>query len=224
VRIVFVGAGEFTVVAARDLILRGHEVVVIEADRARIDELADALDCSFVHGDGTRPALLREIDPRRGDVLVCATDDDRANVLASVVGRHLGFPRIVTTVREAELEVVCAELGFTEVVVPSRSVGSVLRDAALGVPGADPARALRHGAHLASFVVPDDLVGTALPALELPDGARALWLYRQERIVPTEAELCLEAGDEVVVLTHETRAAELAARFGPRPAAEPPTG
>ena len=84
-RVVFVGAGNLSVRTARSLIAHGHEVVIVEADPARIESLTDALDCGFLCGDGSRPAILREADPSATDVLLCLTGNDQTNIIASLV-------------------------------------------------------------------------------------------------------------------------------------------
>jgi hypothetical protein len=49
--------------AARILTERGHELVIIDADREKLDALGEGLDIGLLHGDGTRPELLRDADP-----------------------------------------------------------------------------------------------------------------------------------------------------------------
>ena len=96
-RTVFIGASEVGIETAKALLKKGHEVVIIETDKAKIDELSGELDCSFLHGDGSRPAVLREVNPEQTDMLFCLTDSDQANVIASLVGRSLAFkylPRV----------------------------------------------------------------------------------------------------------------------------------
>lgn len=214
-RIVFIGASEFGVVAARQLITAGHEVVIVEVSRARIDELTDHLDCSFVHGDGTRSDILREAGAGKADVLVCATDDDRTNVLASVVGRHLGFPRVVTIVEDIELESLGIELGLDQVVVPCRSVGAELRDAALGVPNIDTSSVLRDGLRLFPVAIGEHLAGRTAAEVTLPNSARALWAYRGARVVLIDPDTQFEIGDEVIVVGSTADAAGIASRFAP---------
>ena len=92
-RVVFIGAGVLSVATARYLLKRGNEVVIIERDKSRIDELSQELDCGFLHGDGSKPALLREADPDHTHTLFCLTNSDQANIIASLVGRSLGFER-----------------------------------------------------------------------------------------------------------------------------------
>ncbi|MBU0682091.1 MAG: NAD-binding protein, partial [Proteobacteria bacterium] len=62
-RTVFVGAGKMSVETAKTLIKKGHEVVIIETDKAKIDELSKEMDCSFLQGDGSQPKILREVNP-----------------------------------------------------------------------------------------------------------------------------------------------------------------
>ena len=95
----FVGASQLTLMTAELLIDRGHEVVIIEADRERMDEIGDRLDCSYLHGDGSRPQVLAEVGPEQTDVLFCLTKNDESNILAALVGRSLGFAKVVPSIR-----------------------------------------------------------------------------------------------------------------------------
>ena len=72
-RAVFIGANSLTVMTARVLLNRGVEVVIIERDKELIDGLTGELDAGFVHGDGSKPAILRETDPQHTDFLFCLT-------------------------------------------------------------------------------------------------------------------------------------------------------
>jgi trk system potassium uptake protein TrkA len=127
-RAVFIGAGSLAVVTAKLIRERGEEVVIIEQDKERIDSLAEHIDCGFLHGDGSKPAMLREADPEHTDVLFALTGNDQANILASLVGRSLGFKRVVTKIEDVELEHICKELGLEDVIVPSRTVGRFLAE------------------------------------------------------------------------------------------------
>ncbi|MGA8005025.1 MAG: NAD-binding protein [Burkholderiales bacterium] len=127
-RAVFIGAGSLAVVTAKLIRERGEEVVIIEQDKERIDSLAEQIDCGFLHGDGSKPAMLREADPEHTDVLFALTGNDQANILASLVARSLGFKRVVTKIEDVELEHICKELGLEDVIVPSRTVGRFLAE------------------------------------------------------------------------------------------------
>jgi trk system potassium uptake protein TrkA len=127
-RVVFIGASSLAVLTAKLMRERGDEVVIIEHDKDHIDALTEELDCGFLHGDGSKPAILREADPNGTDVLFALTDNDQANILASLVGRSLGFKRVVTKIQDAELEHICKELGLEDIIVPSRTIGRFLAE------------------------------------------------------------------------------------------------
>jgi trk system potassium uptake protein TrkA len=127
-RTVFIGAGEVSIETAKALVKKGHEVIIIETDKAKIDELSEEMDCSFLQGDGSRPDILREVNPEQTDFLFCLTDSDQANVIASLVGRSLGFKRVVTSIRDEQFEVICHELGLKDTIIPSRTISRYLED------------------------------------------------------------------------------------------------
>ena len=79
-RYVFIGASALAVATARLLADRGHEVIVIERDKAVIDGLAEHLDCGFLHADGSKPAVLEEVNAADVDMLFCLTSSDQAKL------------------------------------------------------------------------------------------------------------------------------------------------
>jgi len=60
-RAIFVGASPLTVMLAVRLLKAGHDVVIIEEDEERISTLSETLDCGFIHGNGSRPAVVAEL-------------------------------------------------------------------------------------------------------------------------------------------------------------------
>jgi len=212
-RFVFVGSGTLAVLTGRMLAERGHEVVVIERDSAAIEALEDELDAGFIHGDGTRPAILREADPQATDLLFCLTRDDQANIIASLVARSLGYRRVVTKIEDPELEHICVELGLAESLVPMHAVGCYLADMAEGQNVFELSRMLRGEARLFAFRV-GEAQAVPLRDLGLPHAARVVCVYREDsELLFAEPDLRLKPGDEVVVLTRAGGLKALRERF-----------
>jgi len=207
-RVVFIGTGVLAMATARYLLKRGHEVVIIERDKELIQELSLELDCGFLHGDGSKPAILREADPEHTDTLFCLTDSDQANIIASLVGRSLGFKRVVTKIDDAEFEHICLELGLEDTIIPARTVAGHLADICEGRDPLELSTMIRDEARAHSFVVREDQAGL-LARLKLPEQTRVICIYRDDRLIFPESETVLEAGDEVVLLTHRDRLTEL---------------
>ena len=108
--ITILGASRFGVATVQHLIDEGHEVVLIDSDRSRLDNLADELDCGMVCGDGTLPSTLRDAYGDGSDALVALTNEDDVNILAAVVGRAIGFGRVIPQIVRPELLTVVEEL------------------------------------------------------------------------------------------------------------------
>jgi trk system potassium uptake protein len=213
-RFVFVGSGSLAVLTGRMLAGRGHEVVILERDRAMIDALQEELDVGFIHGDGTRPAILREADPDATDLLFCLTHDDQANIIASLVARSLGYRRVVTKIEDPELEHICVELGLANSLVPMHTVGRYLADMAEGQDIIEISDILRGEARIYSFRVKEE---QAVPVadLDLPSAARAICIYRNgEDFLFAEPDTRLRVDDEVVILARGGALKTLRERFG----------
>jgi trk system potassium uptake protein TrkA len=211
-RAVFLGAGSLTLNTARGLLKHGREVVLIERDKEVIEALSEELDCGFIHGDGSRPVILREADPQRTDVLYCLTNQDQTNIIASLVGRSLGFRRVVTKIDDPELEHICLELGLEDTIIPSRTIGIHLADLFEGRDPWEFSTMIRDDARVFSFVSRADQAGP-LSAIDLPTQTRVVCLYRDGELLIPDADTRLKGEDEVVLITHRDNLESLVERF-----------
>ena len=135
-RIVFSGAGPLAVTAARALI-KDHEIIIIEIDKNKIDELSEEMDCSFLHGDATTPGILKEVNPKTCDFLFCLCNDDQTNIITSLLGRSLGFKRVVTNIEQPELEQMCREIGLEDIIIPVQATSHHLENMINGMDEID---------------------------------------------------------------------------------------
>jgi trk system potassium uptake protein TrkA len=209
-----VGAGQVTDRTPEQLIKRGHEVIIIENNADKIDELSDLLDCSFLKGDGSKPAILREVGPDQTDVLFCLSDSDQANLISSLVGRSLGFKRVIPSLEDPEFEGICRELGLNDAIVPSRTISRYLSDMVEGRDILELSTVIKGEARFFTFTV-DSEKGKSIADLDLPEKSRAVCFYREGRFSLTDDKSRLQKGDEVVILTHSECINDLTERWFP---------
>lgn len=207
-RVVFVGAGTLTLMTARILLKRGHEVIIIERDKALVQELPQQLDCGILQGDGSKPAILREADPTDTDVLFCVTDSDQANIIAALVGRSLGFERVVAKIDDPEFEHICIELGLEDTIIPARTIGRYLADMCEGRDPLELSTMIREEARVLSFVVQKAQQGS-IADLNLPDHSRVVCVYRDDNFILPDTDFGLKVNDEVIMITHRDNVEEL---------------
>jgi len=180
-RIVIVGASALAVATAKLLLKDHHDVVIIERDKAKIESLSESLDCGFLLGDGSRPAILQEAAPTGTDVLFCLTNHDQDNILASLVARSLGFQRVVTKIEDPAFEHICAELGLTDTIIPDLNTARTLADMVTGKTSAELSAAVRGEIRFFSFVAQDVDQGT-VGKVDLPHLRNALSRIPQSRL------------------------------------------
>jgi trk system potassium uptake protein TrkA len=88
VHVIVVGAGEVGMYIAERLSREGHDVAVIDRDRNRIREVDQRLDVQTVLGSGSSPSILGLAGLERAELLVAVTDDDEANLVASLAAKQ----------------------------------------------------------------------------------------------------------------------------------------
>ena len=211
-RAVFVGAGSLAVMTARRLLKSGHDVVMIECDKDRIDALSEELDCGFLHGDGSKPALLREADPSKTAFLFCLTGNDQTNILACLAGRSLGYGRVVPKIADPEFEHLCLELGLKDMIIPSRTIGRYLADMFEGRDHMEIIALVKDEARVFTFIAraQDE---KPIDELDLPEDSRVMFFYRDEKFTLPEPNSRLEQGDEVLIVTHSRNIEKLHQRW-----------
>lgn len=211
-RAVFIGAGELTVITARQLLDNGHEVIIIEKDKARIDEMSINMAAGFIHGDGSKPVILREADPTATDFLFSLSGNDQYNIIASLVGRSLGYKRVITRIEDPSYEHICIELGLEDIIVPDYTIARYLVDLCAGRSLLEVSAVIKGDARIYSFIAGDEDAGP-VSDLELPNGSRLMFLYRKEQLLLPDADSKLEKDDEVVIVAHSDVLPELKERW-----------
>ena len=79
-RVIIVGAGQVGESIAADL-SDAHDVVIVEQDPDRVEEINYNLDVLAVQGDGTSVSTLEEADVADADMVIASTDDDETNIV-----------------------------------------------------------------------------------------------------------------------------------------------
>jgi trk system potassium uptake protein TrkA len=88
-KIIIIGAGEVGFNIAQRLSEENHDVVVIEKDPVKIRSVQNAIDVQAIEGSGTNPSTLQEAGIKESDIIVAATDNDEANLIACFYAQHL---------------------------------------------------------------------------------------------------------------------------------------
>lgn len=206
--ITVLGASRFGVATVRQLVDDGHEVVLIDIDESRLDDLSDGLDCAMICGDGTLPSTLRDAYGDGSDALVALTNEDDVNILSTVVGRSIGFDRVIPQIVRPELVSVADELGLDDVITPHESLARSIVKGLTQHSEMETDLALHRELRITNHTVTEALDGTLIKDLDLPDQARPVAHSGSDCETFADPDVKLAEGDRVlfVVAADQTKA------------------
>lgn len=120
-RIIIVGAGAVGTFLAERLAGEGQDVVVIETNDRRVDEIRERLDALVITGNGASSSVLTEAGAERSDLLLAVSANDGANLLACHAAKTLGVKRTVARVQDPDLQEGIKGLSVDMVINPVES-------------------------------------------------------------------------------------------------------
>jgi trk/ktr system potassium uptake protein len=212
--VVVIGGGNVGYYLTKELLVAGHEVVMIEEEPNRARQIADELGSIVVANDGCEGRYQAEAGMGRADVVAAVTGDDAVNLAACQVAKmRFNVPRAIARVNDPKNEKLFRQLAIDDTVSPTRSI--------LGVIEHDiPIHDLLHLAELeggelqiveAQIDADSPAVGKELRELELPEGSTIAVLIRDEHALTTRPDTRLRSGDKLLAVTSAEREAELRA-------------
>jgi trk system potassium uptake protein len=201
--VLVVGGGKVGYYLTKELIENGHEVVLMEKDRVRADQIADEIGSVVVPHDGCEGKYLAEAGANRADIVAAVTGDDEDNlVICQMAKHHFDVGRSIARVNNPKNESLFKHLGVDEIISPTRMVlGSIEQDI--------PVHELLHLAALgggelelieAHLQAGSPAVGRATKDLEIPDGC-SLFAYIRDGVAnPLRPDTVLNEGDKVIAI------------------------
>jgi trk system potassium uptake protein TrkA len=124
--IIIVGAGDIGSPLIEIATAAGYDVVVIEKDNTRADDIASENDCLVLNADATVKETLEDADSGRADALITTTDQDATNVMVSLLGQELDIPTIVSVVHNPEHMNLFRQIGVNTMENPQRLIAESL--------------------------------------------------------------------------------------------------
>jgi trk system potassium uptake protein TrkA len=215
IEVTIIGGGDVGLQLAERLERSPHcHVRIMERDPARGEMLAARLKRALVlNGDGTDLEFLESENVGRSDVLVSVIDNDERNLLASLLGRQLGVPKIVTRVSRPTNLRLFERVGI-DVALSARgaAVASIIHQITGGTSSL--LAVVEHGeARVLELVVsprfePKPLKGIGAPA-DVIVGA----ILRGSQVIIPRGDDRVEPGDHIIVFSTKDAADRVQAYF-----------
>ncbi|MFC5528538.1 potassium channel family protein [Cohnella yongneupensis] len=120
---IIIGLGRFGSSIGQELIRLGHEVLGVDRDEEKVQELSKIFTHAIV-ADATEEEVLRSIGARNFDCGVVAIGDDvEASILATILLQELGVKKVVAKAVSELHGRVLERMGVDRIIYPERDMG-----------------------------------------------------------------------------------------------------
>lgn len=199
---VIVGAGRVGMRTGRVLREEGHDVVIVDADRSKVERLREE-GFAVVEGEGSREEVLLELDLDEIDGLAALTSDLVVNFTACMIADEYDVRTVLRAdddYREYVIRKYASDVD--EVIYPERLGAVVAKNALLGGNSHAIADVAQEVQLVELTVTPESpMRGYTLSELEMPANSRLLAFGKAgEPMELPNADQSLEEGDRVVVI------------------------
>jgi trk system potassium uptake protein TrkA len=201
-RYAVIGLGKFGATVVRTLFQRGHEVVAIDRDRSRVQEVRDS-STQAIEANCTDQDTLRALGLQDADAVVVSLGEQMdASILVTLYLRELGLKEIVVKAVSEDHGKILHLIGATEIVHPERDTARRVARG-LGLRSIVEYLPLASDSSLIEVQSPAEFVGKTLAELEIRKRYQVLVvaIKRGEGLlIATGGDERLLAGDILVLV------------------------
>ena len=94
-KIILVGCGKVGTALARQLSEEGHNVTIIDTNKARVEHISESYDVMGITGNGSSITTLSEAGIEEADVFIAVTGSDELNLLCCMFAKKAGHCHVV---------------------------------------------------------------------------------------------------------------------------------
>ncbi len=195
-----------------------EDVTLVDPDLEHANEAAERLDgVEVIHGDPTERDVLREVNVARTDLFVGAGRETTLNVMSTLLAQSEGAPKVIAISFEPQNNRLFQEIGVPYILSPRQTMAHAIMD-------------LIHGARMSMEMQLRDLDLESMSILadkgsKITKGTLMdVWhevrsqgivgaIIRGDSTQIPRGDTRIEAGDEVIVVTHPKTARKIKGLF-----------
>lgn len=215
--VLVIGAGKVGWNLTRELLGKGHNVTLVEADRERFLLIEQELEHRVRYGDASELWVLERAGIGDADMVIAVTGDDEDNLLICQMARDkFAIPRVIARCNNPRNRSHFELLGIRPYV---SATDLILRLIEHEVPSYGLVHLLDlpdEQLEIIEVLIEEGspVAGKRVADLDMPRGSLLISILRGGRGTVPTGETVLNAGDEVLAVLEQTIEAEVTAFFG----------
>jgi trk system potassium uptake protein TrkA len=219
-RVVIIGAGDVGTHIAEDLD-DTHDLVVVDADPERVEQVESSLDATAIEGDGRSFETLEEAGIHEAEVVIASTDDDAVNVMVCGAANNVTDAYTIARAKSADLyetwqafeDAFGIDLMLSIDRLTAESIVSTVT-----IPGALSVSTFVDGAvTMAEFEVgaEDAIANKSVGEADEFPSLTFAGMVRDDRVFSPDDDTVIEPEDRLVVIGSPPSVRRFATRFAP---------
>ena len=213
-KIVLVGGGKVGTALARQLSEEGHNVTVIDTNKARVEHIGESYDVMSILGNGSSITTLSEAGVEEADVFIAVTGSDELNLLCCMFAKKAGHCHAIARVRNPsyshELDFIKKQIGISAIINPEMAAAKEISHL-LRFPGASKIDTFADGrVRLIKFALTErqGLDGVAIHEIptRLKSDILVCAVERDGGVIIPNGNFVLQNGDQVTFLATQENA------------------
>ena len=215
-KIVLVGGGKVGTALARQLSEEGHNVTVIDTNKARVEHIGESYDVMSILGNGSSITTLSEAGVEEADVFIAVTGSDELNLLCCMFAKKAGHCHAIARVRNPsyshELDFIKKQIGISAIINPEMAAAKEISHL-LRFPGASKIDTFAGGrVRLIKFAL-TERQGLDGVATRLKSDILVCAVERDGGVIIPNGNFVLQNGDQVTFLATQEKAHEFFQRI-----------
>lgn len=202
--VIIVGAGKVGYHLSTLLLSQGHEVMLIEKEKAKVAALMQELGDSIMPGDGSTMEALTEAGANRADAIVAATGHDEDNLVICQLSKMMFFgPRTIARVNNPRNEETFWSLGIDATVSATRLINALIQEQVKAPDLLIPLLTIRGGnvEIVQTYISPaSQVINKKIKELVLPKGTLFISIIRGEEVIIPRGDTEFREDDQVIAL------------------------
>ncbi len=178
-----------------------YQITFIEQDDERCEKLEKRYNVPIFQGDGTKQEILAQVEPKKMDVAIAATNNDERNSIIALQAKRLGVKKVIAIARDPDYVPLLEESGIICISAPYAT--SAMVENYLDRPIMADLFQIEGGvANLIDVEIPENgiVVDKEIQEIDIPEQCVVAAIIRDDEFVVPRGKTKVLKNDHVVIV------------------------
>ena len=203
-RVILIGDDKLTYFLGKKFVAQKNRVTIINVHSTEAEEFSHQIKATVIVGDGSHPAILKEAEAEKADLVLALTAHDEDNLVAcQIAQQHYGVPRTIALVHDPAHQQFFEQMGINVAFSATQILANLIEKRADFEDIASFLAVDSGQIGITEIILDEDspVVGQTIQNLNLPTGVLIGCIIRQARAFVPRGWSHLQVGDRLILIS-----------------------